>query len=854
MVDVWGLKRRHWSEQLSKLGLSVLVLHLVLGSGSFVDCAFNIYSQQSLDALQAMWGAWNASTPDLSSNLAGWSSDETNFTSIYPCQSLNSADATIPNWRGVFCLKTNCNSTSGDCNVEIIGLTLQNASIVGTLPPDIGNMSSLTTLELTGNPGLTGPVPGTFGGTWLNILDVHDNGFTGPVPDLSGSWNLLQLDLSGNKLTGEFPFTQLSTMDYLQILSIGGNRLTGEIPAYAFTNKTELQKLDISDNNFTGTLPPLNRMQKFLSYLDVSGNQFEGPLPDLRGFKALRYVNLGRNRFTGTSNLLDILNLTTSALAVVDLSHNSLRGPLPSWNASSLGSIQELYLDNNTLSGVLDIPRMYALGLLQAKHSADNSTQKLRIMSLSNNSIEHVIFDPNVIDKVGTVFILQGNPYCDKYDSGDDGQRCYCTQVCFVTPAKTDSRKIIIIAIVSSVLAVALILLVIVGAILYKNRRYKQYLQLEFKQKFDEFDVKPTIFSFNELRTATRDFHSDMKLGQGGYGAVYKGVFPNGNVVAVKQLFIKTAQGLDEFSNEVVLITGMKHRNLVNLKGCCLREHQRLLVYEYVDNYDVDQVLLGSTRRQAVNWPVRLKICLGVARGLHYLHALAHPRVIHRDIKASNVLLDKNLEPKIADFGLALLFPDEESHIMTIHVAGTKGYLAPEYASLGQLSDKVDVYSFGVLCLEIISGRRNIDETKPLEQIYLTKYAWQLHEENRLLDLVDPTLHLTEDETRDVQRVINVCLLCINNASEKRPTMARIVSILQSDTESEIQVLGEESEPSYRFRKKSVNYTSSELESVLEEGSSSNGAANGEHHEKSQQPRREDDLSVAVELSAVRAR
>jgi len=214
-------------------------------------------------------------------------------------------------------------------------------------------------------------------------------------------------------------------------------------------------------------------------------------------------------------------------------------------------------------------------------------------------------------------------------------------------------------------------------------------------------------------------------------------------VVAVKQLFVKTSQGLDEFLNEVVLITGMKHRNLVNLKGCCLREHQQLLVYEYVDNFDVDQILLGmfglttsshfylsfdiyfnslksssqllmaaincclhsivfespnnkfvcesryltnttfvilfittgtttGTTRQVVSWAVRLKICLGIAHGLHYLHALAHPRVIHRDIKASNVLLDKNMEPKIADFGLALLFPDEQSHIMTVHVAGTK--------------------------------------------------------------------------------------------------------------------------------------------------------------------------------------
>ncbi|KAG0584545.1 hypothetical protein KC19_3G217100 [Ceratodon purpureus] len=862
-MGVWGAKRRQCGHQFSMPGVCTVALLLILGSIDFVGAGTNTYWRSDLAALQTIWGAWNTSTPDLASNLAGWSSNETNFTSIYPCQSLSNPDATIPNWRGIFCLKTNYNSTTDDGTIEIVGLSLQNASIEGYLPPDIGNLSSMTTLELTGNPNLTGPLPTTFWQMWINILDLHDNGFTGPLPDeLLYSWNLLHLDVSGNQLNGSYPFNQTSSMDYLQVLSIARNHFRGEIPDYAFVNKTELEKLDISDNNFTGTLPPLDRMFKYLNYLDVSGNQFKGPLPDLRKFQSLRHVNLGRNRFQGTANLQDILNLQNpnASLDFVDLSHNNLSGPLPSWNASNLGPIQELYLDNNTLSGILDIRQMYDRGLLQSKNSTDNSTdQKLRIMSLSNNSIGHVIYDPFVIANVDTVFKLQGNPYCERYDSSDDGQRCFCTQICFVTPPKTNSRKIIIIAATTSVFAVALILLVVIGAILYKNRRYKQYLQLEFKQKFEEFDVKPTIFSYNELRAATRDFSEDMKLGQGGYGAVYKGVLPNGNVVAVKQLYIKQAQNanLDEFSNEVVLITGMKHRNLVNLKGCCLRESQRLLVYEYVDNYDVDQIILGS-RRQALNWPIRLKICLGVARGLHYLHALAHPRVIHRDIKASNVLLDKNLEPKIADFGLALLFPDNQSHIMTVHVAGTKGYLAPEYASLGQLSDKVDVYSFGVLCLEIISGRRNIDETKPLEQIYLSKWAWLLHEQNNLMELVDPQLHLNDEEMHDVQRVINVCLICIQNAAEKRPTMARVVSILQSDTESEIQVLGEGNEPSYksnRSRTKSLDYKSNGLESVSEEAGSSNGTngVNG-YHKKPREPGSLDDFSIAVELSEIRAR
>nr|APU94849.1 leucine-rich repeat receptor-like protein kinase [Pohlia nutans] len=645
-------------------------------------------------------------------------------------------------------------------------------------------------------------------------------------------------------------------MAYLQVLSIGGNRLTGNLRPDTFVNKTELETLDISNNGFTGALPDLNPLKTKLKYLDVSGNQFEGQLPNLTQFSLLSTANFGGNAFFLAGNdapLLDILwngVAQNSALTTLNLSYNQLTGPLSSWNFSpSLGSVQSLlYLDNNKLSGTLDISKMLAWGLLEERlsfGSTQNVTgRRLNTMSLRNNNISHVVSDPYAIANTTTLFILQGNPYCDNYNSKDDAQRCYCTQYCYATPAslQEDRRKITIIAAVISVLAVVFILLLVVGAILYKNRRYKLYLQLEVQKKFEEFDVKPTIFSYNELRTATQDFHEDMKLGQGSYGAVYKGVLPNGNAVAVKQLYARATQGMDEFLNEVILITGMKHRNLVNLKGCCVRDNQRLLVYEYVDNFDVNQILLErGSRRKVVNWPTRLKICLGIAQGLQYLHALAHPRVIHRDIKASNVLLDKNLTPKIADFGLVLLFPDEETHIMTVHVAGTKGYLAPEYASYGQLSDKVDVFSFGVLCLEIISGRRNIDETKPQDQVYLAQWAWQLHEEGKLIELVDSTLQLTDEETvRDVQRVIDMCLMCIQTGAEKRPTMATIVSILQSSDGAQVLAPAAKDDKRPHFEsifestllrsQESVNFMST---SVMEE----DGSSSREYRAKSLSPR-----------------
>ncbi|CAK9882199.1 unnamed protein product, partial [Sphagnum jensenii] len=180
-------------------------------------------------------------------------------------------------------------------------------------------------------------------------------------------------------------------------------------------------------------------------------------------------------------------------------------------------------------------------------------------------------------------------------------------------------------------------------------------------------------------------------------------------------------------------------------------------------------------------WPTRFNICLGIAHGLHYLHDICQPRIIHRDIKASNILLDKKLQPKITDFGLAFLFPDDKSYINTMHVAGTRGYLAPEYATRGLLTTKVDVYSFGVLLLEIISGRKNIDHNLPQEDIYLVEKAWRLHREGNLIDIVDQNLHLLNDETIQAQRLLNITLLCLLNDGEKRPSMARVVAMLQGD-------------------------------------------------------------------------
>ncbi|CAM6012356.1 unnamed protein product [Sphagnum balticum] len=306
--------------------------------------------------------------------------------------------------------------------------------------------------------------------------------------------------------------------------------------------------------------------------------------------------------------------------------------------------------------------------------------------------------------------------------------------------------------------------------------------------EFARQQVQLTLYSYNVLRVATKDFHHNNKLGQGGFGVVYKGILSDGTKVAVKHL-TKSQQGVDDFLNEVIVITGVRHRNLVKLKGCCVHGTQRFLVFEYMENNNLAEALWDRQGQQALflDWPKRLNICVGVARGLAYLHEDSYPRIIHRDIKASNILLDKNMNAKIADFGLARLFPDDQSHLST-QIGGTIGYLAPEYATLGQLTPKVDVYSFGILLLEIVSGRKNINSTLASNKIYLVKWAWSLYETNMLINLVDQDLDIIISEN-EMKQVIFVALLCVQIDLTRRPMMSHVMAMLQGEMEVDIHLM-----------------------------------------------------------------
>ncbi|KAL9243531.1 hypothetical protein vseg_017406 [Gypsophila vaccaria] len=354
-----------------------------------------------------------------------------------------------------------------------------------------------------------------------------------------------------------------------------------------------------------------------------------------------------------------------------------------------------------------------------------------------------------------------------------------------VTPSgnKKVSTKLIV-SVVAAVVIVFLMAFLFACICLLKRKSRKIDESTATNISDPEFTVESLQYDLATLISATNNFSDENKLGEGGFGGVYKGTLSNERLIAVKRLSVSSSQGMQEFKTEALLVAKLQHRNLVQLIGFCYTKQEKLLVYEYVANKSLDYFLFNHEKRRQLSWQKRYNnIIRGIARGLLYLHHDSQLRIIHRDLKASNVLLDEEMNPKISDFGTARIFDvDHRQTIYTSRVVGTRGYMAPEYVLEGQFSVKLDVYSFGVLVLEIISGERNCTFNR-LDGVVkdLLSEAWLQWEAGTPLKFVDPLIRDScSNNSDEVMRCIQLGLLCVQESVENRPTMANVALSLES--------------------------------------------------------------------------
>ncbi|GLT28500.1 hypothetical protein SLA2020_034260 [Shorea laevis] len=689
---------------------------------------------------------------------------------------------------------------------KLTDLVLRNSLITGSIPANIGELQSLQKLDLSFN-NLTGQIPSVlFNIGSLTLLFLGNNSLSGTIPS-EKSASLTKIDLSYNFLSGSFPSwvipSWVNTLIQLNLVAnnfifdssnkslipglhclqrsfpcsrnspryanfaikCGGPEMTADGIKYeaedssfgaASFNVTITEKWAVSNVGFSFDRSSQNYVQNALEQV------INTDLPDL--FKtsrispgSLRYYGLGLENGPYTVNLL------FAETAFKDRSKLT-------WD--SLGRrVFDVYIQGTIVLKDFDISKE-AGGVYRAITKNFNAT-------VTENHLEIHLFWAGK----GTWGIPEAGYYGPSI-SAINVVPNFTPNISENPPrtAKENRTGLIVgVAVPVGVVTFALILIFIV----FSLRKRKD----DDEEELLGTATKPNTFSYAELRAATDDFSPSNKLGEGGFGAVYKGKLSDGRVVAVKQLSVTSHQGTSQFVTEIATISAVQHRNLVKLYGCCIEGNRRLLVYEYLENKSLDQALFGN-KDLHLDWPTRFSICLATARGLAYLHEESRPRIIHRDVKASNILLDSKLCPKISDFGLAKLYDDKKTHIST-RVAGTIGYLAPEYAMRGHLTEKADVFGFGVVALEIVSGRPNSDNSQDKDKIYLLEWAWTLYESNQSLGLLDPTLG--EFDENEALRMIGVGLLCTQASPMMRPPMSRVVAMLAGD----LEVSPVSSKPSY---------------------------------------------------------
>ncbi|KAL8100039.1 hypothetical protein AgCh_032338 [Apium graveolens] len=621
-------------------------------------------------------------------------------------------------------------------------LLLISNDISGSIPKEIGNATSLVRLRL-GDNRITGEIPREIGGLKsLNFLDFSGNHITGSVPDEIESCTELQMvDLSNNALEGHLP-NSLSSLSGLQVLDVSSNQFAGPIPA-SFGRLVSLNKLILSKNLLSGSIPSSIGLCSSLQLLDLSSNELGGNIPlELGKIEALEIaLNLSCNRLSGP---IPSQFYALNKLSILDLSHNKLEGNLSPLSGSE--NLVSLNISFNNFTGFLPDNKLF---------------RQLSSTDLAGNE----------------ELCLSGRDSC--FSSSVDGKG--------MGQDKNHVRTSKTIKVAIALLVTLTIAMVVMGAFAVIRARRSingdddSEMGDSWPWQFTPF--QKLNFSVEQILRCLVDSNA---IGKGCSGVVYRAEVNTGEVIAVKKLWPSTvaaANGCyeekcavrDSFSAEVKTLGTIRHKNIVRFLGCCWNRNTRLLMYDYMPNGSLGG-LLHEKNGNSLEWELRYRILLGSAEGLAYLHHDCVPPIVHRDIKANNILIGLEYEPYIADFGLAKLVDDGDFARSSNTVAGSYGYIAPEYGYMMKITEKSDVYSYGVVVLEVLTGKQPIDPTIP-DGLHVVD--WVRQKRGGAEVLAPGLLSSSESDLDEMMQALGIALLCVNATPDERPNMKDVAAMLK---------------------------------------------------------------------------
>ncbi|XP_052193944.1 receptor-like protein kinase 7 [Diospyros lotus] len=644
---------------------------------------------------------------------------------------------------------------------SLLGLSLYTNRLTGSLPPKIGSWADFNFIDVTGN-FLTGPIPADMckNGKMIDLL-LLQNKFTGGIPASYAHCSTLErLRVNNNSLSGVVP-AEIWSLPNLSIIDLTGNQFEGPVAA-TIGGAESLAQLFLAYNRFSGELPASLSNTTSLVAIDMSYNQFSGEIPaSIGNLKRLSSIHLESNLFSGT--IPESLG-SCSSLSELNLACNSFSGVIPA-SIGSVLSLNSLNLSDNKLSG--QIP-------------ASLSSLRFSLLDLSNNRLVGPIPESLSIEAYSKSFA--GNPGL-----------CNGKLRNFRSCSSDSNDSSSIRTKVSCFVAGATVLFVSLACFMYvkyktKGRDQNRPIKSDGSWNMKQFHV--LSFTEEEVMDGIR---TENLIGKGGSGNVYRVVLRCGKQLAVKHIWkpesddrricrssaailAKGGRRWPEFDAEVATLSSVRHVNVVKLYCSITSEDSNLLVYEYLPNGSLwDRMHTG--RKMEMDWDVRYEIAVGAARGLEYLHHGCNRPVIHRDVKSSNILLDEEMKPKIADFGLARVAPANDIMDSTLVIAGTLGYIAPEYAYTCKVNEKSDVYSFGVVLMELVTGKRPVEAEFGEDRDIVQWVCGQMRSHNGVLHLVDAAI--SEDLKESAATVLSIALHCTMKTPALRPSMRAVVQMLE---------------------------------------------------------------------------